>query len=206
MCNAIASIIFAGRNYDKTKSGEVGRAPVFLFQTAKVVDAALKYDSKIAKNAVSVFNRLAGQSKVLDYTGKALKWGMNNINPLICASGGLKTLMSDDKLTTGITETGALATMFAGEAVMKCIVNSSAVKNSIQKASKLKLLKPLFNFIKKGKFGGKAAAILKGAAFVAASVSAYSLGHYLASDVAKEINSSLGRNVQKSEKSPKTYA
>jgi hypothetical protein len=134
------------------------------------INAALKLDnavSKSASSALDVFSRYAAKHKALDYTAKGLKWASNNVNPLICASGALKVAMSDDKLSAAITETGALAAMFAGERAMKAIFPSIC------------------------KAGGKWGAILKGITFVAASIASYAAGHYMAKDIAKEVKASL---------------
>jgi len=120
--SAVASGIFAVRNADKTSNGEVGRSAVALGQTAGVIQEIAKYDgiaAKTARSAVSVFSDLAKQHKAFEYAGKVTQFAVNNVNPLICVSGGIKTAMSDDKVKTGITEVAALSTMFAGEEFIK---------------------------------------------------------------------------------------
>lgn len=107
MFSAVASGIFAVRNADKTKHGEVGRSAVTLGQTAGLVQEIAKYDglaANAARSTLSVFSDLAKQNKMFDYAGKVTKFAVNNVNPLICASGVIKTAMSDDKVGTGITE------------------------------------------------------------------------------------------------------
>lgn len=190
MYSALASTIFAVRNFDKTKNGEVGRSTVALGQTAGVVQEIAKYDglaSKTARSALSVFSELAKENKVFEYAGKFTKFTVDNINPLICLSGVIKTISSDDKEKTAITEAAALSTMFAGEYFVKKnydnIVNSSSFKNTLKKTSQSKYLKPLFEFLEKHKFKGKAGLIIKGLFFVSASMGSYSIGQKFGDDL-----------------------
>ena len=51
MFSAVASGIFAYRNADKTKNGDVGRGAVTYGQTAGLVQEVAKYDGAIANSA-----------------------------------------------------------------------------------------------------------------------------------------------------------
>ena len=167
--NAVSSLIFAFRNVDKTKNGEIGRAPVAMAQGVKVVQSALEkasvYNENIAKGteaATKVVTELSKESKVVNGVVKATDWATKNVNPLICVSGGIKVLMSDDKPKAAIRETSAIATMFAGE-----------------RAAKLALAKlPI---------GGVKGTIIKGLLFVGASIASYSIGEKLGNHLADEI-------------------
>ena len=122
MFSPVASFIFACRNVDKTKDGDVGRSAVAAGQAAGLVQEVSKYDGLVAnsaRSALSVFSNLAKENKAFEYATKAVKFAADNVNPLICASGVLKTAMSDDKIETGITEIAALSAMFAGEGMIK---------------------------------------------------------------------------------------
>jgi len=192
--SAVASGIFAVRNAKKTENGEVGRSAVTLGQTAGVVQEVAKYDGAIAKtarSACSVFSDLAKENKAFEYAGKVTKFAVNNVNPLICVSGVIKTAMADDKVTTGITEAAALSAMFAGEGLTKkyyeSIVNSKTCKNILKKASETKGLKNIFKYIEKHKLGGKIGAVIKGVTFIAASITSYNVGEKIGKDVAKDI-------------------
>lgn len=80
MFSAVASGIFAVRNADKTKNGEVGRSVVTLGQTAGVVQEIAKYDNvfaNTARSAVSVFSDLAKQNKAFEYAGKVTQFAVN---------------------------------------------------------------------------------------------------------------------------------
>ena len=199
MFSAVASGIFAYRNANKTKDGDVGRGAVTVGQTAGLVQEVAKYDGAVAntaRSAVSVFSDLAKKNKAFEYAGKATKFAVNNVNPLICVSGGIKTAMSDDKVKTGITEAAALSAMFAGEGFIKAhydkAVTSQTVRNGIKTLSNSKMLKPVFEYLKKHKLEGKTGAILKGLIFVAGSMTSYSIGQKLGDPVANRVKANLG--------------
>lgn len=194
MYSAVASGIFTARNLDKTANGDVGRAAVAYGQGAGLLQEIAKYDGAVAnsaKSALSVFSKLSKESKVFEYAGKATKFAVNNVNPLICASGVIKTAMAEDKVKTGITEAMALSTMFAGEKLTKMhydkIVNSKTCKSLINKASDMKILKPVFEYIKKHNLGGKIGKILKGVVFVGASIASYGVGQKIGDDFADKV-------------------
>ena len=199
MFSAVASGIFAYRNADKTKNGDIGRGAVTLGQTAGLVQEIAKYDgvaANAARSTLSVFSDLAKQNKAFEYAGKATKFAIDNVNPLICASSVIKTAMSDDKVGTGITELGALSAMFAGEGFVKQnydnIVKSKTCRDIVAKASSQKYLKPIFKYLEKHKLTGKAESVIKGLVFVAASMSSYAAGEKLSKGIAKRTKASLG--------------
>lgn len=201
MYSAVASSFFALRNVNKTEKGEVGRSTVALGQTAGVVQEIAKYDGAVAntaRSALSVFSDMAKQNKAFRYAGKATQFAVNNVNPLICVSGAIKTAMSDDKLKTGVTEAAALAFMFSGEGLTKLhydrLVNSQTCKNLLNAASKTNILKPIFEYISKNNLGGKVGAIAKGLAFVAASLTSYSIGENIGGDLSSKVKAYFGDN------------
>ena len=198
MFSPIASCIFACRNVDKTKNGDVGRSTVALGQTAGLLQEVSKYDglaANSARSALSVFSKLANEHKAFEYAGKAVQFAADNVNPLICASGVLKTAMSDDKVGTGVTEVAALSAMFAGEGMIKKnydkAVNSKTVKEGISKLSKTKVLKPLFEYLEKHKLKGKAGAIIKGLLFVGGSMTSYAVGQKFGETTAKRVKANV---------------
>ena len=207
MFSAVASGIFAYRNADKTKNGDVGRGAVTYGQTAGLVQEVAKYDGAIAnsaRSALSVFSDLAKQNKAFEYAGKATKFAINNVNPLICASGVVKTAMSDDKVGTGITEAGALSAMFLGEGMIKKhyeeIASSQTVQDNIKKLSESHIGKPIFEYLEKHKLTGKVGAIIKGLAFVGGSMTSYAIGEEVSKPVANRIKASLGLPDKKGKK------
>ncbi len=198
MFSPVASTIFAYRNAEKTKDGDVGRSVVTVGQCAGVFQEISKYDNIFAlsaRSALKAYENLSKDNKALSYAGKALKFAADNVNPLICASGALKVAMADDKVHAGITETTALAGMFLGEAVMKQtfdnIFNEKNVKNIAEKASDKNILKPLAEYFKTSKFSGRTAAFLKGVLFVCGSITSYALaektGNFYADDIMKKL-------------------
>ena len=100
-------------------------------------------------------------------------------------------LMSDDKQSAAITETAALSAMFGGEALVKKhydkILNSKNMQQLLTSASKQKYLKPVFEFLKKKNWGGATGAIIKGLIFLAASMSAYEVGHIAGDKIAQNV-------------------
>lgn len=199
MFSAVASGIFAYRNADKTKNGDVGRGAVTYGQTAGLVQEIAKYDGAIAnsaRSAVSVFSDLAKQNKAFEYAGKVTQFAVNNVNPLICASGVVKTAMSDDKVKTGITETTALSAMFLGEGMIKRhyedVASSKTVQDGIKQFSESRIGKPIFEYLEKHKLKGKVGAIIKGLTFVAGSMTSYSIGQELGNPIAHRVKANLG--------------
>ena len=198
MFSAVASGVFAIRNVNKTENGEVGRSAVALGQTAGVVQEIAKYDGAIAstaRSAVSVFSDMAKQNKALEYAGKFTQFAVNNVNPLICVSGVIKTAMSDDKMETGITEAGALGAMFLGEGLVKKhydkAIKTDTCNNILNKLSKTKGIKKVFEYLSKNKLNGKVGTIIKGVTFLTASISSYNIGEGIGKDLAKDIKAEL---------------
>jgi len=191
--SAVGTALFGLRNLNKDDPRDWMRkyfiGDVQLFKGA--AEAVNRYDNaftRSAKSAVSVFADAAKQHKVLDYAGKALKWSSDNVNPLLCISGGVKVLMSDDKTEAFVNEVGSLGTMFLGEYLVKQsydkVAASKAVTNALEKVSDTKLMK----YITENNMGGKISAIIKGVTLVGASIGSYALGKALSKDLAKEVS------------------
>ena len=196
----VRSGILCWRNIKKVENGETARSSVAFAQGAKMAQAAAQYNDTVAKtahNASSVFSNLPPTGKkVVDYTGKAVKWATKNVNPLICISSGVKVATSKDKVGTGISEAGALAGMFAGEGLMKLHQNKifneknmTAIANSMKNK---KGLNSISQYILKPGNAGKLAAILKGIAFVSASIASYSIGQKIAEGYKDKVKAGLG--------------
>ena len=199
MFSPVASTIFAFRNAEKTKNGEVGRSVVTLGQGVGVLKEVAKYDNIFAvgaKGALDAFNTMAKENKALSYAGKCLKFTADNVNPLICASGVIKVAMSDDKVHDGIVEAAALAGMFAGEALMKDnfndFFNEKTFKSIAKKAEQSGVLKDFAELVQKSKYTGKVASVLKGVAFVMGSIGSYSLAQKVGEKYADNIMATLG--------------
>ena len=132
MFSPVASTIFAFRNAEKTKNGDVGRSVVTVGQGVGVLKEVAKYDNIFAagaKGALDAFNSMAKENKALNYAGKCLKFTADNVNPLICASGVLKVAMSDDKIHDGIVE--AVASVMKGIAFVMGSIGSYALAQKV---------------------------------------------------------------------------
>ena len=199
MFSPVASTIFAFRNAEKTKNGDVGRSVVTVGQGVGVFKEVAKYDNIFAagaKGALDAFNTMAKENKALNYAGKCLKFTADNVNPLICASGVLKVAMSDDKVHDGVVEATALAGMFAGEALMKDnfnnFFNETSFKNIAQKAIDKNILTDFAELVQKSKYTGKIASVLKGVAFVMGSIGSYALAQKVGEKYANNVMNIFG--------------
>lgn len=207
MFSPVASTIFAFRNADKTRNGDVGRSVVTVGQGVGVFKEVAKYDNIFAvgaKGAIDAFNTVAKNNIAFDYAGKCLKFAADNVNPLICASGALKVAMSDDKVHDGIVEATALAGMFAGEAMMKDnfnnILSETAFKNFAKKLADEDIMKNLANSVENSKYTGKVASIIKGITFVMGSIGSYALAQNLGEKYAQSIMDTFGIESKKTDK------
>ncbi len=195
----VPSGIFCWRNIQKVENGEKARGTVAFAQGAKIAEAVSKYDGALGKttaNAINYYNKYAESSKILDYTGKAVKWATKNVNPLICASSVVKVGLSDDKPNAIVTETGALAGMFAGEGLMKAemgkLINPENVENIAKKIGKNKYFKSLSETILKSGNTSKISAVIKGITFVCGSIASYSIGQKLGEKYSEKVTSFFG--------------
>lgn len=93
--------------------------------------------AKESKNSVAAgiisaeesIKTMAKGDKVLRGIGKVMNFTANNINPIICATGALKVVCSDDKVDAGIREGMALTTMFGAEALAKRVFGMPKIQN-----------------------------------------------------------------------------
>ena len=198
MFSPVASTIFAYRNAEKTKNGDVGRSVVTVGQCTGVIQEISKYDnifSASARSALKALESFAADNKLAGYAGKALQFTADNVNPLICASGVLKVAMSYDKVHDGITETAALSGMFLGEGLMKLhfndVFSESAFKRAATKVQNKSALKWIAETVLNSKHTGKAASILKGILFVCGSMGSYAaakeVGEFYAGDIMQKL-------------------
>ncbi len=181
MSNVISSLIFSYRNVGKTQNGEIGRAPVAAAQAINVINEVSKYNKTVAQGtdaAVSIFTNMARTSRAADYAVRGVSWATKHVNPMIAASGVLKVAMSDDKLSSAITETSALGTMFAGEKLANMALKALAQCKNPKVAK-------FFNT------NTKLGAIVHGVLFVCASIASYAIGEKLGDNLAKEVKTEL---------------
>lgn len=169
MFNVLSSIIFAKRNVDKVQKGDIGRAPVAAAQATSVFNEVAHYNKKIAKGAdaaISAVETYAKSHKVAGYTLKGVKWATNNVNTLIVGSSVLKVARTEkgQRKQAAVKEGAAIATMIAGEKIAKAILPQIVKGNS------------------------KLGLVIKGLAFVGASIGSYALGEKLGKDLGKTID------------------
>ncbi len=146
------------------------------------------------KGAEQAIKNMATDSKFLQGVGKVVKFTADNINPIICATSGVKVLYSDDRTDALARESLALTTMFSAEAAAKKFLGMPITKKIDDKKltvareslySHNPFLKEqaaaikdycsttkLFNKISLKPVPG----MLKGLAFVAASITGYQAG------------------------------
>lgn len=95
--------------------------------------------SEIAKNskhelatgftgAEESIKTLSKTNKLVNCAGKVLSYTAEHINPIICATGAVKVLTSDDKEEAALREGLALGTMFASEAAAKRILGMPIIE------------------------------------------------------------------------------
>ena len=90
-----------------------------------VTNIAKEYKNSFANGLVSAeqsIKNLAKGDKILRGCGKVLNFTANNINPLICATGGVNVLVADDKMDEAARQGLALSTMFGCEAGAKRVI------------------------------------------------------------------------------------
>lgn len=195
----VPSSVFLYNNVKKVENGEKARGTVVFAQGAKIAQAVAQYHDNTAKGATeayNIFGKYAKTSKILDYAGKGVNWATHNVNPLICASAAYRTLTSDDKVHTGISQLGAISGMFLGEGLMKLhsdkLINEENVNKLVEQLKKVDGLKGIATAILENGHGGKIASILKGIAFVTVSMTSYNIGQKLADDTADRICTDIG--------------
>jgi hypothetical protein len=92
-------------------------------RAVKALAELSKSDTNILTNGASEAIKDASNSnKILKGASKIINFTADHINPIICATSGIKVISSDDKTDTAIREGLALTTMFAGEATAKKVL------------------------------------------------------------------------------------
>lgn len=186
MYSGVATGIFSIRNAGKTTNGDIGRLPVTIGQSAAVIKAGSQYNNPISKQMNSVLktcDELAKSDKLFNGISKAVKFASDNVNPLIACSSGIKVLMADDKQSALLTEGGCLAGMFIGEGLAK---------------------KHLDSILTSLKITGKWAPVVKGLAFVTASIGTSTLGQKIGKEIAQTFKSPKQIMKEELEKKVKT--
>lgn len=187
----VSTTLFCAKNLNNVGNGHDSKWLPASGQLAKLGKEINKYDNAISRGTKSAVDALKGvvkNEKVFEYAGKAIDLASKSINPLICASAGVDVLMADDKESALITNTAAVASMFAVEGLMK-----KHLKNTLKDVSEIKgmdkITEEVMRSASKYKHGGKLPAIIEGATFVLGSGLAYNFGQKFGSLVAKQVKS-----------------
>lgn len=193
--SAVKSILFCSRNVEKKVEENRLKEPVIICQAWNAANYLSKIgdiDSKVVKgtkSAVDAF-RLAGESNnFIKNTCKVLDFGGKYVNGVIAATAGAEILLSDDedKLSLGLQRgAGIIAMLGAEQGVLK-----PYLKDSMEYISKIKgvdkVVEKVMKSVSKYKYGHKLPEIVEGAAFVAGSALASSVGEKFGSMVARQI-------------------
>ncbi len=161
------------------------------------------------KSAHDALKAISKENAFLEGAGKVIGFTADHINPVICVVSGGKVLTSDNKKETLTEEVPALGMMFAFEGAAKNMLEmDKKVKNSVTgekesvkrvafyknnpilKANAERMENAIKDYCNTKKLFNKislkhAPGILKGLAFVTASITGYELG----SNIGKKINS-----------------
>jgi hypothetical protein len=166
MPNGISCAYFAARNHlYGQKEHNVFKEGIATAQTTRAVDSV---------TSVAVTSNTALEP-VANFFGKAAALARKVVYPLIIASGIYNTAKSDDKVKTGVSQAGGIASMFVFEQAAEKGLNkiySSATNTSL---------------VKNNKAAKIACYILKGSAFILASLKGYSFGSNTAENIVDKL-------------------
>ena len=179
MCNAVATVIFASRNANKTANENIGKLPVTVGQCVTGIKAGAQYNNAVSKQIKVVLNiiyEVAKNDKVFGGLTKAVNFAANHVNHFIVGSSGLNVLTAkkEDRKKTIIAESGSLAGMFIGEGLMKKHLDGVLAKLPISK---------------------KWAPIVKGVTFVIGSITSSNIGKSIGEKAAKHIDNPAPRKI-----------
>lgn len=169
-------------------------------------DVAKYSTNTIASGIVSAeesIKNLAQTNKIANGVGKVIGFTANNINPLICLTGGVKVLCADDKIDEAGRESLALGTMFLAEGTAKKLFGmpvKETVDGKKQFVTRDGMYKKNFFLNKQAEAIKEFAATktafkhslkflpgtLKGLGFVAASIGGYKAGNAVANVILGE--------------------
>lgn len=110
---------FVGAMNMNIAGGQVLKAAEAVSDIAKESNNALAAGITSAEQSIRALSKT---DKVLSGAGKVLNFTAEHINPLICATGAVKVLTSEDKKDAAIREGLGLGTMFVAEAAAKSVI------------------------------------------------------------------------------------
>lgn len=180
---------------------------------ARAVESVASVAAKETANTVNTIGNVAKDiaktSKFMSGFGKVIDFTSNHINPIICLTSGFNVMTSEDKWDTAARESIHLLTMFGFEGAANAIMGMPSIKkvNGVIKKEvtsglyeKVPFIKnyvdDFVNYCNTTKIFNKYSlnclpGILKGLAFVAASIGGYTLGQCIS-------NAILGKPEEKS--------
>lgn len=191
MYSGVASGIFAIRNCEKTSSGDIGRLPVTIGQSAAVIKAGAQYNaaSKQAKIALNTFDKMSKSDKVLHGFAKVANFAADNAKVVL---NTFDEIAKTDKVFNGLTK----VVNFAADNVNPLLVASSGLKVALADKEERKntlitesgmltgmflgegwMKKHLDGILAKTPVSKKWIPIVKGVTFVIGSITASTIGH-----------------------------
>ena len=187
--------------FDSLKSSKSAsfKAPINKLNPQEFANLAQANKSSIT-DAIKILDKSTKGSKLWGYTAKGVNLASKAVNPLICVSAGIKVARSEDKSSEAINQTYALTSMFGAERTAKLFLTPEGREKLVKfgfgdKGISKKLmdtmarLDNMSNAAGASKYAKFGIPIIKGLGFVAASISGYALGSFIAG----KINDSLKR-------------
>lgn len=200
--------LFAFRRSDKSEKAMnngnvlygIANADIAAAQSYKGALAALTLlPAADASVKIKELNQKANVYKPYRDLKSIIKFTARHINPLICATSGIKVAISDDKVDAAAREALGLSSMFAAEHAAKILLGMpddiKAVNNETYKMERKisndaveKKVSKFRNFCDTKKLFGKvslkgAPGLLKGTMFAGASIGGYALGTKVADSI-----------------------
>lgn len=139
------------------------------------------------KAGTSIFEEVNKFDRVAKAASATAQYASTYVNPLLCVASFARVCGSQDKPSAAIEETCAMSSMFGVEALMKnqfkpgsVLAESKIVKSGAEHLGEVITKIPLLNKCKAGAVGS----VLTGLAFIAGSISGYTLGHNVGENIA----------------------
>lgn len=195
--NAVFSVRRASKGVDSMQDNPfygIMNMDIAAGQTIKGLTAMGALAGTEFEGAKQWIKNTSQSSKAFSNVAKVLNFTSNNINPIICATSGIKVLGSDDKIDTAARESLALGTMFLFEGTAKKVLGmpkmvknpetgkkeAQHVEGLYKKLFKEKQIEAIKEYCSTKKALKYLPGTAKGLGFVAASIGGYKLGNLMA--------------------------
>lgn len=135
--NAVFSVRRASRGMDSIADNPIYGAmnmDIAAAQTlkgaraAKVIADASSYSLEAASGATEAIKNLSNTNKFVSGLSQVVNFTADHINPIICATSGVKVLYADDKVDAAARESLALGAMFGAENLAKKALGMPVIK------------------------------------------------------------------------------